>query len=176
MMLKLDCSQLFWIHYVDVGITSCLAAVVLGTSVGSSAPAVALAVLGFAAWDVCLALGSRTQRDYVRWSWFLAALLWLASALVVLNQFKQQSSRGGRAFSTVHSVLTMLLIVPCVCYTVLWVVADGFRTIPFVSEAIVFTLLDFIARVGFAGMFALKANVMDASRGFVEVDGDLSDV
>ena len=60
------CRQLFWIHYVDVGVTSCLAAFVLGTSVGSSAPAVALAVLGFAAWDVCLALGSRTQRDYVR--------------------------------------------------------------------------------------------------------------
>ena len=58
----------------------------------------------------------------------------------------------------------------------LWVVADGFRTIPFVSEAIVFTLLDFIARVGFAGMFAVKATVMDASRGFVVVDGGLSDV
>jgi bacteriorhodopsin len=96
--------------------------------------------------------------------------MWLASAFYVLNQFKVQTSRGGRAFVTAHASLAMLLILPCVCYTVLWVIADGFRTIPFTSEAIVFTLVDSVARNGFVAYFALKAQVMDASRAFVLVE------
>ena len=112
-------------------------------------------------------LGARTQRDAVRWAWFALALVWLATAFYVLNQYKQQTGRGGRAFAVVHSLLTMLLVVPCVCYTMLWVVADGFRTISFTSEAIAFTLLDFVSRVAFAGVFAVKAQVMDASRSYV---------
>jgi hypothetical protein len=47
------------------------------------------------------------------------------------------------------------------------VVADGFRTISFTSEAIAFTLLDFFSRVAFAGVFAVKVQVMDASRSYV---------
>jgi bacteriorhodopsin len=169
------CRQLFWIHYVDVGITTCLAAIVLGTAVAAPASSIALAALGFAAWDVCLALGARTQRDTVRWAWFFGALVWLASAFYVLNQYKQQTNRGGRAFAVVHATLSMLLILPCICYSVLWVIADGFRTIPFPSEAIAFTALDFASRVGFAGVFAYKAHVMDASRGFALVDDSAGD-
>jgi bacteriorhodopsin len=164
------CRQLFWIHYVDVGITSCLAAAVLGSAVAAPASSIALAALGLAAWDVCLGLGARTQRDFVRWSWFFGSLFWLASAFYVLNRYKQQTNRGGRAFAVVHSVLSMLLILPCVCYSVLWAIADGFRTIPFTSEAIAYTVLDFASRVGFAGVFAYKAHVMDAARGFSLVD------
>ena len=163
------CRQCFWIHFVDVGITACLAAYVLGSAVAAPAASISLAALGLAAWDVCLALGARTQRDGVRWAWFFVALFWLLSAFYVLNQFKQLTNRGGRAFALVHSALTVLLVLPCVCYTALWVVADGFRTIPFSSEAVAFTVLDFVGRVGFVSVFALKAHVMDASRGFVEV-------
>ena len=169
------CRQLFWIHYIDVGITSCLAAYVLGSAVAAPPSSISLAALGLAAWDVCLALGARTQRDHVRWAWFFAALLWLSSSFYVLNQYKHLTSRGGRAFVVVHASLTMLLILPCACYTALWVIADGFRTIPFSSEAVAFTVIDFVARVGFTGLFAFKAHVMDASRGFALVDDDASD-
>jgi bacteriorhodopsin len=169
------CRQLFWIHYVDVGVTSCLAAIVLGSAVAASPSSISLAVLGLAAWAACLALGARTQRDHVRWAWFFAALFWLSSSFYVLNQYKHLTSRGGRAFAVVHAALTMLLVLPCVCYSVLWVIADGFRTIPFSSEAVAFTAIDFVARVGFIGLFAFKSHVMDASRGFVEVDEDASD-
>ncbi len=67
----------------------------------------------------------------------------------------------------------MLVILPCICYTVLWVIADGFRTIPFTSEAITFTVLDFVARVGFTGIFFVKAQVMDASRSYTIVDNGM---
>jgi bacteriorhodopsin len=169
------CRQLFWIHYVDVCVTSCLAALVLGSAVAAPASSIALAVLGLAAWGVCLGLGARTQRDYVRWSWFFGAMFWLASALYVLNRYKQLTHRGGRAFAVVHAVLSMLLILPCVCYSALWAIADGFRTIPFTSEAIVFTILDFVSRVGFAAVFAYKAHVMDATRGFALLDDETGD-
>jgi len=126
-----------------------------------------LRVLLFLLLMLLQVLGARTQRNDVRWAWLAASLVWLSSAFYVLNQFKQQTGRGGRAFAVVHALLTALLLLPCVCYTMLWVIADGFRTVPFASEAIAFTVLDFVARVGFAGVFAVKVQVMDASRGYV---------
>ena len=48
------CRQLFWVHYVDVGLTCCIAAYVLGSAVAAAPSSIALAALGLAAWDACL--------------------------------------------------------------------------------------------------------------------------
>jgi len=142
------CRQFFYARFVDMGITTPLILLHLGTIAGVDSITITALMSSDVLMVYCAYMGAISVVATVKWFWFLFSVAFFIPIVYSLTRsFREAAtSSGHEAVHELYSRLAWITVVSWCFYPIVWLFSVGFASFSVSLEVIAYALLDLVSK------------------------------